>query len=259
MNAASVLFRPARLGVSLAFALLLMLSAGLAVNFPALSGRVVDQANIIPAETRRVIEAKLADLEAKSGIQLVVATVRSLDGQEIEPYANELFRAWKLGEKSRNNGVLLLVAPNERRVRIEVGYGLEGTLTDALAKVIITNAIAPRFKAGDFGDGIVRGVDDIITVLTTDASEWQKRPSLRLDHAPEKGGVNWLAIAGIVVVVGLMIVSPGFRWLILGMLMNSRSGGGLSGGSSWGGRNSGGGGFSGGGGSSGGGGASGRW
>ena len=197
-------------------------------------------------------------MKSKSGIQLVVATVKSLDGQEIEPYANELFRAWKLGEKNRDNGVLLLVAPGERRLRIEVGYGLEGTLTDALSKVIITNAIAPRFKAGDFGDGITRGVDDIITVLTTDASEWQQRPSLRLDRAPEKGRVNWLAIAGIVVVIGLMIVSPGFRWMILGMLMSSRSGGG--GGFPGGGPSgAGGGGFSGGGGSSGGGGASGRW
>ena len=97
---------------------------------------------------------KLADLEDKSGIQLVVATVNSLQGEEIEPYANELFRTWKLGEKTKNNGVLLLVAPNEHRVRIEVGYGLEGTLTDALSKIIITNAIAPRFKAGDFGGGI---------------------------------------------------------------------------------------------------------
>ena len=123
-------------------------------TYPALTGRIVDQANIIPAETRGAIEPKLADLEAKSGIQLVVATVTSLEGQEIEPYANALFRAWKLGEKDKNNGVLLLVAPNERRVRIEVGYGLEGTLTDALSKVIITNAITPRFKTGDFGGGI---------------------------------------------------------------------------------------------------------
>jgi uncharacterized protein len=105
-----------------------------------------------------------------------------LEGQEVEPYANELFRKWALGEKNKNNGVLLLVAPNERRVRIEVGYGLEGTLTDALSKVIISNAMTPRFKTGDFGEGITRGVDDIITVLTTDASEWQQRPSLRLDY-----------------------------------------------------------------------------
>jgi uncharacterized protein len=257
MTAAFLLVRSVRASAVLVLALLLMLSAALAVNFPALTGRVVDQANIIPAETRSALEAKLAALESKSGIQLVVATVSSLDGQEIEPYANELFRTWQLGEKTKNNGVLLLVAPNERRVRIEVGYGLEGTLTDALSKVIITNAITPRFKAGNFADGITRGVDDIITVLTTDASEWQQRPSLRLDSAPETGRVNWLAIAGIIVVLGLMIVSPSFRWLMLGMLMSGRSGG--SGGGFSGGRSSGGGGFSGRGGSSGGGGASGRW
>ena len=91
--------------------------------------------------------------------------------------------------------MLLLVAPNERRVRIEVGYGLEGTLTDALSKVIIANAITPRFKAGDFSGGITRGVDDIITVLTTDASEWQKRPSLRLDRAGRPGTPDWLLVA----------------------------------------------------------------
>jgi uncharacterized protein len=243
-----------RTSACLALTLLALLSVAFAINFPALTGRVVDQANIIPADSRAAIEAKLADLEAKSGIQLVVATVSSLDGQEIEPYANELFRAWKLGEKTRNNGVLLLVAPNERRVRIEVGYGLEGTLTDALSQVIIANAITPRFKTGDYTSGITRGVDDIITVLTTDASEWQQRPSLRLDRAPAPAHINWLAVVGIIIVLGLMIVSPGFRWFILGMLMSGRNsgGGGFGGGRS-------GGGFSGGGGSSGGGGASGRW
>ena len=230
--------------------------AALAANFPALAGRVVDQANILPADQQVALEAKLADLESKSGIQLVVATVASLDGQEIEPYANELFRAWKLGERTKNNGVLLLVAPKERRVRIEVGYGLEGTLTDALSQVIITNAIAPRFKSGDFAGGITRGIDDIITVLTTDASEWQKRPSLRVDRDPAAGGVNWLAVVGIIVVLGLMIVSPAFRWFVLGMLMAGRGGSGGFGGGS-GGRS--GRGFGGGGGSSGGGGASGRW
>ncbi len=237
----------------------MLVAAAFAANFPALTGRVVDQANIIPTESRQAIEAKLADLETKSGIQLVVATVTSLDGQEIEPYANELFRVWKLGEKTKNNGVLLLIAPNERRVRIEVGYGLEGTLTDALSQVIIANAITPHFKTSDYAGGITRGVDDIITVLTTDASEWQKRPSLRLDRAPAPTPVNWLAIVGIVVVIGLMIVSPAFRWMILGMLMSGRnSGGGGFGGGGFGGGQSGGG-FSGGGGSSGGGGASGRW
>ena len=233
--------------------------AVLAANFPALTGRIVDQANVIPAATRDAIEPKLADLEAKSGIQLVVATVASLDGEEIEPYANELFRTWKLGEKTKNNGVLLLVAPNQRKVRIEVGYGLEGTLTDALSKVIIVNAIAPRFKAGDFGDGVSRGVDDIITVLTTDASEWQQRPSLRLDNQQSLDFADWVLIALLIGLVTLLIVSPGFRWFFLNVALNilvdsilSRGGGSSSGGSS-------GGGFSGGGGSSGGGGASGSW
>ena len=110
----------AGLALILSFAL-----AAVAANFPALTGRVVDQADIIGAPVRADLETKLADLESKSGIQLVVATVKSLEGQEIEPYANELFRTWKLGEKTKNNGVLLLVAPNEKRVGIEVGYGLE--------------------------------------------------------------------------------------------------------------------------------------
>ncbi len=240
-------------------ALLFAIATSFALNFPALSGRVVDQANIIQPATRSAIEERLAELEAKSGIQIVVATVGSLEGQDIEPYANELFRNWKLGEKTKNNGVLLLIAPNERRVRIEVGYGLEGTLTDALSKVIIANAIAPRFKTGDFSGGISRGVDDIITVLTTDSSEWQKRPSLRLDNQQTTDPASWLLLAAFIVLVALLIASPTFRWLFLNTMLNilissgGSSGGGYSGGSS------GGGGFSGGGGSSGGGGASGSW
>ena len=169
-----------------AVALVFIATVAAALTFPPLTGRIVDEAGILSPSAKAAIEPKLADLEARSGIQLVVATVSSLEGQEIEPYANDLFRTWKLGEAEKNNGVLLLVAPNERRVRIEVGYGLEGTLTDALSKVIIANAITPRFKAGDFSGGVTRGVDDIITVLTTDASEWEARPDLRLDRAARK-------------------------------------------------------------------------
>jgi uncharacterized protein len=245
-----------------AVALLCTTLLAFAISFPALTGRIVDQAGVISADARSAIEPKLADLESRSGIQLVVATVGSLEGQEIEPYANALFREWKLGERNKNNGVLLLVAPNERRVRIEVGYGLEGTLTDALAKIIITNAIAPRFKSGDFGGGISRGVDDIIAVLTTDVSEWQQRPSLRLDHQQPNDPANWFAIALLIGIITLFIVSPGFRWFVLNVALNilvssgsSRGGGGYSSGGSY----SSGGGFSGGGGSSGGGGASGSW
>jgi uncharacterized protein len=239
---------------AIAVALLWTVVAAVALTFPALTGCVVDQANVISADTKSAIEPKLASLEAKSGIQLVVATVSSLEGQEIEPYANALFREWKLGEKAKNNGVLLLVAPNEHRVRIEVGYGLEGTLTDALGKVIITNAITPRFKTGDFSGGISRGVDDIITVLTTDSSEWEKRPALRVDNAPARDPVNWLIVLIVIVVIVLLIVSPGFRWVFFNIALNILLSSGSSSGSS-----GGGGGFSGGGGSSGGGGASGSW
>jgi uncharacterized protein len=243
--------------VAIAFtALLCTIATALSLNLPSLSGRVVDQANIVQPSTRNAIEQKLTDLETKSGIQLVVATVPSLQGQEIEPYANELFRNWKLGEKTKNNGVLLLVAPNERRVRIEVGYGLEGTLTDALSKVIIANGMTPRFKAGDFGDGISRGVDDIITVLTTDASEWQQRPSLRLDNQQTADPMSWILVVALIALITLLIVSPGFRWVFLNVVLNILISSGRSGRS---GGFSGGGSFSGSGGSSGGGGASGSW
>ena len=241
--------------------LALVVGAALALTVPPLTGRIVDQANIIPQQTREALEPKLAELEQKSGIQLVVATVNSLEGQEIEPYANELFRFWKLGEETKNNGVLLLVAPKERRVRIEVGYGLEGTLTDALSAVIIANAIAPRFKTGDFSGGITRGVDDVITVLTTDESEWSKRPSLRLDRPQTERPMNWIGIVAFFAVIILLMVSPTFRAIFFASLLTrgggSYSRGGYSGGGGFGGGS--GGGFSGGGGSSGGGGASGSW
>src|SRR6476660_4621989 len=108
-------------------ALLLAIGASFALNFPALTGRIVDQANIIQPATSAALESKLAELESKSGIQLVVATVNSLEGQDIEPYDKQGSPKWTLGEKEKNNGVLLLVAPNERRMSIEVGYGLEKT------------------------------------------------------------------------------------------------------------------------------------
>jgi uncharacterized protein len=248
----------------LVVALVLAATLAAAQSFPPLTDRVVDQAGILSPGATAALEPKLADLEARSGIQLVVATVASLEGQEIEPYANALFRTWRLGEADRDNGVLLLVAPNERRVRIEVGYGLEGTLTDALSKVIITNAITPRFQAGDFSDGVTRGVDDIITVLTTDASEWEARPDLRLDRQPEAEAPAWLLMALFFGFVTLLAVSRGFRRfvntaLLAALVSSGGSGSGRpsrgrsSGGGSWGG------GFSGGGGSSGGGGASGGW
>ncbi len=251
-----------------AFAFILSLAlCAFAFDFPALSGRVVDQANIMSPVTRTDVETKSKDLEDKSGIQLVVATVKSLQGSDIETYANQLFRFWKLGEAKKNNGVLLLVAPTEHKVRIEVGYGLEGTLTDALSSVIITSAMTPRFKANDFSGGIERGVDGIIAVLTTGASEWHRKAKVRSDDPTAAFGALFPAL--------LLVVAIFFIWYLINHANGPPGKGGRSvfvpyggswgsGGSGWGGGGfSGGGGFgggfSGGGGSSGGGGASGSW
>jgi uncharacterized protein len=143
-------------------------------EFPALSSRVVDDADVLDAGTRAALRAKLAAHEAGTSNQIVVATVKSLHGNSIEDYANRLFRHWRLGQRGKNNGVLLLHAPAERKIRIEVGYGLEGTLTDAIAKTIIQNSITPRFKANDFAGGMTRGVDDIIKVLSGGAEEFKQ-------------------------------------------------------------------------------------
>jgi uncharacterized protein len=258
--------------VHLACALLVCLVSGLAcaLDFPPLTGRVVDQAGVIPVSARETLETNLKDLEDKSGIQLVVATVKSLQGGDIETYANELFRAWKLGEAKKNNGVLLLVAPTERKARIEVGYGLEGTLTDALSQVIIASAIVPRFKANDYSGGIERGVDGIISVLTTDAEEWHAKTRVRSEDQQSLFDVLFPLLLFLVVVFifrymvgnaggtsGTLARRNGRTVLIPygGSTWGPSSGWG--GGSSWGGSS--GGGFSGGGGSSGGGGASGSW
>jgi uncharacterized protein len=259
------LVAPIRSGLHAALIALLLglafaASGARALDLPALTGRVVDQANILSPDERAALVVKLKDLDDKSGIQLVVATVSSLGGQEIEPYANQLFRAWKLGEAKQNNGVLFLIAPNEHHMRIEVGYGLEGTLTDATSSIIIANAVAPRFKAGDFNGGVARGVDDIITALTTDSADWQKRPEFRAkDSSSGVSGVAALLVIAIVLFVFFLIarsqggVGQAILYILMNMVLSSGRGGGgsFSGGGD--------GGFSGGGGSSGGGGASGSW
>jgi uncharacterized protein len=165
--------RPLRASLAGLLALSLASLAALALDFPALTGRVVDQADILSPAVRTDVAAQSKELEEKSGIQVVVATVPSLQGSDIETFANQLFRAWELGQAQKNNGVLLLVTPNERKVRIEVGYGLEGTLTDALASTIISGAIVPHFKRGDFSGGVEGGVHGILAVLRTDPSQWQ--------------------------------------------------------------------------------------
>ncbi|KEY97607.1 methanol dehydrogenase, partial [Sphingomonas sp. BHC-A] len=125
-----------------------------AQTFPKLTGRVVDDAALLSPQQEQALTDKLAALERQSGRQLVVATLPDLQGYDISDYGYRLGRAWGIGDKEKNEGALLIVAPNERKVRIEVGYGLEGIMTDALSSQIIRNAITPRFKAGDLPGGI---------------------------------------------------------------------------------------------------------
>jgi uncharacterized protein len=242
----------------LAVLLLLTPLVAFAQNFPALTGRVVDAANLLQPQDRAALEAKLKAYEDKTTDQIVVATVPSLDGLAVEDYANRLFRQWHLGQRDKNNGALLLVAPNERKVRIEVGYGLEGALTDALSKVIITTAIAPRFQRGDFVGGINAGVDAILSILTGDAEEWHRRAEVREDdRTPIDPLIVFIVLLILFYVVSRMMSGRGGPQRYH---RNPRGGWIVVPGSGWGGGWSGGaGGFSGGGGSSGGGGASGSW
>jgi len=162
----------ARSGIRCAFVALALLAGAISVaaalDFPAHTGRVVDDAGVLDAATRAALTEKLAALEARTTNQFVVVTLKSLQGTTIEDFGVQLGRAWKIGQKDKNNGVLLIVAPNERKVRIEVGYGLEGTLTDALSKLIIETKVAPRFRANDIPGGISQGVDAVIGILVGD-------------------------------------------------------------------------------------------
>jgi uncharacterized protein len=249
----------------LLLALLLIAAPAVAdVQVPALSGRVVDQAGILSSGEEGRLATKLKNLEDNSSIQLVVVTLPSLRGTPIEDWGLALGRTWGIGQKGKDNGVLLIVAPNDRELRIEVGYGLEGTLPDATANAIIRNVIVPRFKSGDMAGGISDGVDAIIAVLSGSGEEFT--PSRR-----EVVG-QWVQKLAAPVFFGFMILI----FVIVNILGNRRrtgnryyrnsSGGWIYvddddrySGSSSGGSSSGGGGFSGGGGSFGGGGSSGRW
>ena len=249
----------ARLAAALAVLLLAMGAAFAAEpDLPKLTGRIVDGANILSPEAEARIDAKLKAHEDKSGDQVAVATVPSLQGLTVEDFSNRLFRAWKLGQAKTDNGVLLLVAPTERKVRIEVGYGLEGALTDALTKVIVTTAITPRFKQGDFSGGVEAGADAILSILSGDAEEWQRRAPVRADTVDPVTVAFWILVIVVLVIVMARMNSGGRRGRGGGIVVIPTPSGGWGGGFSDGGGFSGGG-FSGGGGSSGGGGASGDW
>lgn len=237
---------------TLLFLALLCAAGALAdIQFPPLSGRVVDRAGILSQDAVFRISELIQQHEKKTGNQLVVVTLPDLRGLTIEEYGYQLGRHWKIGQKGRDNGVLLLVAPDERQVRIEVGYGLEGALTDALSANIIHTKILPKFKNGDFDGGVTAGVESIISAIQ---NEYVPEPT-------ETGGDRRLAV--LVGLFLLLVMLQLFGTSVLGAPGGSRNYrrgryGGYYGGGGFGG-GSGGGGFGGGGGSFGGGGASGGW
>jgi uncharacterized protein len=236
-------------------------------QFPELTGRVVDQAHVLSPETQADLTAKLAALETKTSRQLVVVTLPTLGGYAIEDYGVQLLRHWGVGQKGINNGVVFIVVPTEHKVRIEVGYGMEGVMTDALSSVILHRTAIPKFKAGDIQGGVVDATDASTAEARVAAAEQSAAATpVRRGHGSPLGGI-------LPIILIIFIISSIFRrrrygyggggglgWLVPFMFLGGGRGGGWGGGGGggdWGG--GGGGGFSGGGGSGGGGGASGSW
>lgn len=279
-----------------AFLLLLCLAlpALAAPSFPTLTGRVVDAAGLLPADTRARLEDRLAAHERETGNQVVVVTLDSLQGYAIEDFGYQLGRHWGIGQAEHDNGVLVIVAPNERKTRIEVGYGLEGALTDALSSQIVQNEMLPRFRAQDYAGGIEAGVDAVLAAIKGEyeAPVQRTRPEdlpgslftvfvvltmlgemfggmlrSRIVSASVLGGIaflfGWLLLGSIPIGVLMAALVGLFHYFVGGggPGTGGRYHGGFYGGGSGGGFGGGfgGGGFSGGGGSFGGGGASGGW
>lgn len=224
-------------------------------DFPELSGRVVDEAHLLSDSGRQQLTQLLSALEDETDKQLVVVTLPDLGSTSIEDYGYQLGRHWGIGQKDRDNGALLIIAREQHAIRIEVGYGLEGELTDAKSALIIRRIIAPAFKKGNFEQGILQGTAAIAKVLGSQSSEMDEQLN-KADHGQRDDGPS---ISHVIFFVILMIAiialfggggGPGGRRR-RGLPFGIPIGGGLGSGP--------GGGFSGGGGSFGGGGASGGW
>lgn len=272
-------------------------SPAAALDVPPLTGRIVDAAHLVPADLAASLSAELAAHEARTGNQVALLTITSLEGEPLEEFSHRVATAWKLGQKGTDNGVLVLVVPGERKVRIEVGYGLEGTLTDAKSSRIIREEMAPRFRSGDFPGGITAGIKAVLGTIEGTYTP----PARRRGTTGSTGDGSW-GVFLLALVVGILTAAIiGHHWkggsvgsvmafvlafssgLILALVAAAvvmcvtvlmgmmASGGGRSSyrgyGGGWGGSGfgefsgggGGGGGFSGGGGDFGGGGASGSW
>jgi uncharacterized protein len=264
-------FLRSRLAIlSLAYVLLVHVSLALALDVPPLRGRVNDYAGVMSSEQARSLESRLAQFEQETGHQVAVLTIPTLGGEDIEGFSIRVAENWKLGKKGFDNGVILVVAVKDRRLRLEVGYGLEGVLPDAIAKRITSDYIVPRFRAQDYAGGIIAGIDAVLRVI-----KQEPLPEAARKKSGEQNSTfeSFAMLAITIAVLGLMAFAStanrrrnhiwGTRGRRGGPMIfggpGGFGGGGYSGGGGFFGGGSGGGGFSGGGGGFGGGGASDSW
>ena len=238
---------------SLLFSLILILGLSFqarALDIPALTSPVIDEVGLLGTNSSLQLEKTLFNFKKDTGIQLQVYIIKSLGGDSIESVAIQVFDKWKLGDEKTDRGLLFLIAPNEKRLRIEVGQGLEGDLPDVIAKRIISDVVVPYFKRGEYSVGVFQGVSSIQNyVVNTDPSQKAEIQQNAESHEKSGGGNFWiiLIVAGIWFIIFLM--NPSLALYILFSAMSGGRGGGSGGGGSW----------SGGGGRSSGGGASGGW
>lgn len=241
------------LGPGLLLLVLFLPHALLALTVPPLTGMVNDYAAMLSPSTVTQLEGSLRSFEAEQSTQIVVLTIDSLAGESLEEFSIQVADAWKIGQKEHDNGAILLIARNDRKIRIEVGYGLEGSLTDLVAGRIIRDTIAPRFKEGDFDQGVIDGVSGMMAAVQGEYSASEK-------SAKDSGSFinSGVFVYLLIIIIYILIRTISGRRNLSGGRRGSpfSMGGGGFGGSSGG---FGGGGFSGGGGGFGGGGASGGW
>src|SRR5665213_1324646 len=210
--------RSIRAFIIAAITVLMTASAFAAPNFPALSGQVVDQAHILTSDQVTMLANKLATYQQQSGHQVAIATVSSLEGLDIRDYGYQLGRVWALGQKGKDDGVLVLVAPNEHKTFIEVGYGLEGDLTDATTSVIISHAMLPKFRTGDYFGGLWAGTDDIAKVVGGQGADIVQAGQQQA-AAVQSGGQTGNLGMGIFFII--------FFFVVLIIVFNASRGGGI--------------------------------
>ena len=216
-----------RRAAALLLALALLLPAAVrSADVPFLSGRVVDNAEILNPATRERITAALKAHETATGNQIAVLTIPTIDAESVEEFSTRVFESWKLGQKGKDNGVLVVVVPQDRKMRIEVGYGLEGTLTDVAAARIIRNVMTPAFKSGDYDKGIEDGTAAIVSTLEgktgvapdTPAASSDRFKFVSSDGSEMPWTIRLLLGAFVFTIIGLFtfigIMTPGVGWFL---------------------------------------------